>query len=401
MTQPPSDGFELTPARVAALTFPRLILNVAYRMVYPFLPAIARGLGVSLASASLLVTWRSLAGLVSPLFGPLSDRLDRRWVMVGGLLTLVVGATLVALVPTFLPVALGFLLMGLAKVVFDPNLQAYVGDRVPYPRRGRVIGLMELAWGGAILVGAPAVGWAIDRWGWRSPFVGLVILGMISTVLVLRGLPAEDPRTAVPGRQPALATIGHVLRNRAAVAMLGITLLMVAANALLFLVYGAWMETSFGLSVGRIGIATATVGAAELLGEIGVGGLVDRLGKRRSIAVGLVLTALCYIVLPFVASTLVTALIGMFGLFFCFEFTIVSTMPLATELAPGARGTLMTWNVAAFSLGGALGAALAPRLWALEFTVAGAASPLWANGIAAGCMTLAALGLLLAFVDTK
>jgi len=59
--------------QLAAFSFSRMILNTGFRMVYPFLPAIARGLGLDLATAALAVTARSATGLASPLLGFLAD----------------------------------------------------------------------------------------------------------------------------------------------------------------------------------------------------------------------------------------------------------------------------------------------------------------------------------------
>ena len=77
-------------------------------------------------------------------------------------------------------------------------------------------------------------------------------------------------------------------------------------------------------------------------------------------------------------------------MFLCFEFTIVSSIPLATELVPAARGTMMAMNVAGLSLGRAIGAPLGTVLWSRG-------GLLW-NGLAAAAITLLALGLLLGFV---
>ena len=78
--------------------------------------------------------------------------------MTAGMLILF-GAALLILLPQYPAVVLGFALLGLAKVTFDPSLYAYLADRIPYHRRGRLIAGIELTWGGAILLGAPAMGW--------------------------------------------------------------------------------------------------------------------------------------------------------------------------------------------------------------------------------------------------
>ena len=61
------------------------------------------------------------------------------------------------------------------------------------------------------------------------------------------------------------------------------------------------------------------------------------------------------------------ALTGLFFFYLSFEFTIVSCLPLMTELLPSARATLMAFNVSALAFGRAIGAFVAPRLYGLGF----------------------------------
>ncbi len=110
-------------------------------------------------------------------------------------------------------------------------------------------------------------------------------------------------------------------------------------------------------------------------------------------AIGLALAAVSYVALPLVSTDLSSALVGLFLIFLCFEFAIVAIIPLATELVPAVRGTMMALNVAALSLGRALGASLGMALWSTGGLV-------W-NGLAAGAATLLALGLLVAFVRER
>ena len=389
----PSSGGKLG-SRIIVLTLIRLIINVTHRMAYPFLPAIARGLGVSVTSAGLLITARSTVGLASPLFGPLSDRVGRRQMMVTGLLALACGGVVIACVPRYPAALAGFLLLGLAKVIFDPSLLAYLGDRVPYRRRGLAIAATELSWAGGLLIGAPVVGLIIGRWGWRVPFgvsAALAAVGLAALLLVLPSDRSDRRRVTDPSIASSFVVAWRtILGNQRAAAALAVLFLVGGANEVLFIVYGTWMETGFGLSVGRLGLATIVIGVAELLGEIGAGGLSDRLGKRRSVSIGLVLTATGYALLPLVSASLRSALAGLFLIFLCFEFAIVSNIPLVTELMPRERGTMMAMSIAAFSLGRAVAAPVGTALWA----TGGLA---W-TGLVAAAVTLVAFGLLRAFV---
>ncbi len=377
---------------VVAAGLARLVINIGHRMIYPFLPVVARGLDIPLASAGLLVTLLVATGMLSPVFGPLSDRFGRRRGMVVGMLLVAAGAASVALVPRFPTVSIGFALLGLGKAAFDPSLRAFVGDSVPYQGRGRVLALTELSWAGGLLIGAPLAGWTVERWGWRSPFAwvaALALMGAVGITVVMPGSPpvAEPERTPVP----VGTALQAVLRSRSAVAALGVTWLIMVAHELLFVVYGTWMEGSFGLSIRRLGLVTVVVGVAELLGELAASVWVDRLGKLRAIGLGLLLTAVTYVVWPLVSTNLGLVLACLCVLLFCFEFTFVATLPLVTELVPQARATAVALNGATDNLGRSLGALLALPLWS--------AVGLLGNGVAAATATLAAAGILYALVQ--
>ncbi len=375
---------------VAAVAAARLTINVSQRMVYPFLSVFARGMQLSVQEVGQLLALRFAAGLLSPFFGPLSDRYGRRSMMVVGLILLAVGS-LLALFPAVIPIAFGFLLMGLAKAIFDPSLYAYLGDKVPYDRRAKVIALVELAWGSSMVLGPPIVGWIISQTGWRSAFLFSALLAGFALLGLLRTLPFETSTYSGVRSIPTWSNLMQVARNRSARAAIAVAFLMMMSSELQIVVYGPWLESTFGLSVSGLGLATVVIGAAEIFGELGAGRLVDRWGKRRSVAGGLLITSAIYLLLPAMSTGLGAALSALFALFLFFEFSIVANLPLVTELVPEARASMMSLMVAALALGRMVGAWVGPWLWAH--------GGMKLNSIVAGFGILSALALLLVFVQ--
>jgi predicted MFS family arabinose efflux permease len=352
-------------AVLGVILLARVNLNLPVRLTYFFLPAIGRGLGVSLSAAGALVSVRSLTGVVAPLFGALSDRRGGRRVMILGLALLVAGAGLTAGLPWYGMALLGFGVLGLSKSAYDPAMQAFVGQRVPYERRGRVLGLVELAWSGSLL-GMPLCGWLIQRVGWRIPFLLVGVLGVVGWWLTRRLLP-PDPGDGVGegerGLKGPLNAIGHLWQDRDARLALTITALLMLAQDNLMVVYGAWMEDRFGLSVTALGLVTLVFGGAEVLAELGVALLSDRLGKRRAVFIGLIFTGCGYLLLPRLTGSLFDALLGTAFVILAFEFSIVGLIPIVSGLNATARGTLMSLNVAAASVGRMVAAPLAVALY--------------------------------------
>ncbi len=196
----------------------RLLINAQFRIPYPFLPAISRGLGVPLEVAGLLLTVRGLLGATSPLFGYLSDRIGRKPLMLAGLLMLIAGAGLLFLGHSFGWALVAFALFGLAKSSYDPAMQAYVSDVVPYEHRGRALGATELSWSASWLFAVPLTGLLIARWSWRAPFLVIALLGLLTLWGTTRLAPRGPRRLMAPMKRRRGATCGitfsHLSRAR-------------------------------------------------------------------------------------------------------------------------------------------------------------------------------------------
>ncbi len=362
----------------------RLILTIGWRMAYPFLPALARGLGVDLAAVAWGVTLRSGLGLAGPLFGAIGDAWGRRAAMLLGLALFSGGLLLVLIWPTYAALLAALLLSGAGKLIFDPSMQAYLGDRVPYRRRGLAIALSELSWSGAFLLGMPLVGWLIARGGWVTPFPLLAISALGIGLVLWRILPPDAPSRA---ERPVFAVgVRSVLTHPSALAGLALGICLSASNEVVNIIYGVWMEGSFGLQVATLGAASAVIGVAELGGEGLVAALVDRVGKRRAILAGMVLNALVALSLPLIGRNIWGALVALFTLYLTFEFAVVSSIPLMTEMVPTARATMMAAYTAALAIGRTLGAPLGTALLGYG---------LMANALASAVITLTGLTILL------
>jgi predicted MFS family arabinose efflux permease len=366
----------------------RLVINTGHRMIYPFLPTLARGVGVDLEWVALIVTARSALGIVSPSFASIADARGRKFAMLAGLVLFVGGMALVTALPVYIALLIGLTLATVGKMVFDPAMQAYLGDRVHYTQRGQAIAVTELGWSGAFIIGIPAAAWLIDKTNsWQAPFPFLAALGLLSVLLMWRIIPSDSGALV---KRPSLRQgMRIVSKHPPAIAALVMAMFISLSNETIGIVFGAWMEDAFGLKIAALGAASAVIGLSELGGEGLVATIVDKLGKRRAIAVGIALNTLVSLLLPLLDFSVTGALVGLFFFYITFEFALVSAIPLMTELVPQARATLMAGNVAALSAGRMVGALLGPLLFEVGIL---------ANGTAAAVFDVLALVTLLMFV---
>lgn len=351
---------------ILVFTLIRIVMNTMYRMVYPFLAVFGRGLGVDLPALSLALSTRSIVSAFSPFLASMADTRGRKAGMLLGVFLFIIGTGIVVIWPTYTSFFLALIITLLAKQIFDPSMQAYLGDHIPYERRGRVIGMTELGWSLSFFLGVPLMGFLIARQGWMAPFPLLTFLGVLSLAGVYYLLPKH------PKPDGNLSSIWRnfqtVLTYRPALTALLMGFLMVSANEVVNLIFGVWLEDSFALQITALGLASAVIGLAEMGGDSLSAGFTDRLGKLRSIALGIVLNIIAGLALPFLARSIPGAVLGLFLFYITFEFTIVSSIPLMTEILPSARATLLSVNFATVSLGRALGAFLAVPIYNFGIT---------------------------------
>ncbi len=314
----------------------RFAINIAMRMTYTFLPAFARGSGLSVEALSRVLSVRELTALSAPLSGRLSDRFGPLQVMAYGGLVAAAGLLLVM----FGTVGLvgGLVVFGFGRTAHQVALGSWIGGAVAYERRGRVTGLIELTWGGAALVGLPLVGFLIGWLPWWAVFTFLGVAALLFSLRVRSHEPNEPLQDTSPGRRPHMT--GPVI---AALATNGA---MTAAAQFLFLGHGLWLEDTYGLDTAEVGLAIVAVGIVEVVATLGSSRLTDRLGKRRSMLGGTMLMTAAMATLAFFSSPpLGVGLLLLVIAFLGFEYAIVSAIPLISELDPGARAQMVGRSV--------------------------------------------------------
>ena len=337
------------------------IVGTGIQMGNVLFPSLSRLLDVPLGTVTLLVSVWAFTGLLAPLFGPLSDRYGHGTFLLLGMGVFVLGNGLCAVAPSF-PALLAFqVLVGLGYAVFGFSASAMVGDAFAYATRARAMGIVRLAVSAAALAGVPAAA-AIAEWGTpRAAFGTVAGLGLVLFIVALALLPrltrqtaeAQPVETKVNPWRAAAASV----RQRSVLASLLAILGWAAIPTGTFIYLAAWLEQRFHFTDTRVGLAFSLVGVGALIGNVLTAALADRLGKKRSAVLGLLVLSATTLLLPRLpGATATMAALVVFTA--ALEFSFGSFSTLLTELAPESRGTLMSL----VSLANGVGTGLVPLL---------------------------------------
>ena len=263
-------------------------------MYLPSLPAIGRALDASTAAVQLTISSYLLGFAVGQiLYGPLSDRVGRRPVILAALVIYVAATVVCAVAQTIgILIALRFVqaLGGAGCIVLA---RAAVRDLYSGERAGRELSLMGSITAFAPIV-APAIGGLLqDAFGWRASFYLLVVFALVAGATAARFLPETlRQRASGPFSFGAMGALYRsVLVHRGFLANLGI---LVAAFVGLF----AWisgapfvMQGLYAMTPVAFGAAYAVGAAGYMVGAYVAARVVMRLGLDRTVGMGAVIMA--------------------------------------------------------------------------------------------------------------
>ena len=318
-------------SELAVLTGAKVVSNTALRWLGPFLPTLERAFSTTTGTLTGIMGVAELGGLTTLLTGPFLDRGNERRLFTLGLIAVGV-SSLVALGGSVVTFAIAFALLVIGVTNLTVAGHAWIGHRVAFSARGRAIGVFETSWAIALLVGAPLLAVLISWFGWRGPFVALAI-GSFAAAIAVHTLvgPGE------PTRRTAAVTVDRRMPTTAWFPLLA-SALTAAAGLSVFVISGAWLDDAHGISTGGLGVVAAGFGAVELASSTSVATVGDRIGSRRSLAIGLGVLVVGLVVMSVAADARWIAIVGLLVFLTGFEFGFVSSLTLVTEAAPLARG---------------------------------------------------------------
>ncbi|MCW5839849.1 MAG: MFS transporter [Caldilinea sp.] len=362
----------------------KLLVDIGNQIFNPFLPVIAAGLGISVVTLGQLVGLRSAMGIFSPFSGAIADRHGYRLVIRVALLANAAGYLLLAFATAPWMVVAGMMLAGLGIGIFVPNLQAYVSGKLPYHLRARGLGMIEYSWALTGIVGLSLVGLLIAATNWRTPFI-LLAVGMVAMSFVFGALPGiardRDAVAAPPAGsrwQQATAIFNLRTNRRSAYATILAGALSYFAAMQIMIAHGAWLAEQYGLGPAQLGFVAFIFGWFDLAASVSVSLFTDRIGKRRSVLIGIVGSLAGYALMPVLNTSVTLAVVAIAFARMCFEFNIVSHFPLLSEQVPAQRGQAMTLGSAAALVAGTVAGFSGP--WLL--VTLGVPALAWSSGLA-------------------
>ncbi len=316
-------------------------------VIGPAIPALRAAFGVDNRDIGLVMSVFVLFSLCSTaLMSNLSDRYGRRSVYLASVGCFALGSLAIAASPRFWILIVSRAVQGVGAGGITPTASAVVGDVFPPAERGRALGLIGATYGMAFVLGPPLAGVLLVALSWHWIFLINLPIAAVILFLGMRALPAGRPagsghpaldvagiaatfallacfvlgitRLADPffgvvlwpwflGAAAAFCVLLIRIERRAALPIIPFSLF---ANRQLATAYALTVGSGFGMGAviflpsiaafaydvpaKKVGFVLLPLVVASMLGSVGAGRLLNRLGPRELIAAGFVLLGAGY-----------------------------------------------------------------------------------------------------------
>lgn len=358
----------IPPTAVLALSLAAFGSGMSLRLTDAQLPRLASDFGVSLASASYVITCFSVAYGVSQLFfGPLGDRFGKYLVIAWASACCAITAFLCAIAPNFPLLLAARFLAGATAAALIPLSMAWIGDVIAYEERQALLARFLIGQILGVSAGVFVGGMAADYLNWRIPFLGIAT-GFVLISLKLFSLNRRLPEYARQTVQGEGAAVRRMMREFSQV-LSGKWARIVLATVFLegLFLYGAFafiathVHVVHGLPLSRAGLLVMLFGFGGVLFATAARLLVRRLGEAGLTLWGGVIAALSLLGIG-VGPHWTWALPGCFlaGVGF---YMLHNTLQInATQMAPERRGAAVSAFASCFFIGQSVGVGLAGLL---------------------------------------
>jgi FSR family fosmidomycin resistance protein-like MFS transporter len=347
---------------LAVLGSGHLCIDLCQGAVPALLPFLASERGYSYAALGALVLFSTIgSSIVQPLFGILSDRVARPWLMPAGRATAGTGIALTGVAPSYGLLAAAVVVSGLGVAMFHPEGAKFAG-LASREQRGRGMSLFSVGGNAGFAIGPLLTTPLVLALG-LSGTLALLALPLAAAILTARELPRlrrlEDSPVApaAGGRDDwgAFSRLSGVIAARS-----GVHFGLQAFVPAYFVAELAASEAT--------GNAALTIFlAAGALGTLVGGGLVDRWGARTVLVGTMVAILPLLLVLPLVAEPAAMLLVGGIGFFTIASFSV--TVVLGQAYLPNHVGLASGVTLGlAIGLGGVMATALGvvADTWGIE-----------------------------------
>ncbi|TKD69958.1 MFS transporter [Pseudalkalibacillus hwajinpoensis] len=340
--------------RVYLLTIVSFVVGMVELIIGGILDLVAEDLEISLGKTGLLISVFSIVfALMGPILLSTTARIERKKLTLLSLVVFLFGNIVAVFSTSFNILMLARIISAASGSLLVVLCVTMASNIVKTEYRARAIGVVFMGISASLVFGVPIGLMLGNTFGWRAPFVLIIVLTLLSMAGVYFFMERIQPKPAIPIKKQ-LQTLKD---NRIFTAQLT-SFLFLTGHLALYGYLTPFLKSTLGLDGNWVSIVYLIFGFAAVAGG-GLGGIAsDRFGTRPTILISIVLFGVSMFVIPYTTFSFPLFIIVMVIWSMISWGITPAQQSYLIELAPETSDIQQSLNNSALHLGIALGSSV-------------------------------------------
>jgi predicted MFS family arabinose efflux permease len=356
----PFTGYQKFVIFILAITQFTVILD--FMVMSPLGDMLMKSLNLKPAAFGVAVSGYAFsAGISGLLTAGFADRFDRKKLLLFFYIGFIVGTIFCGLAHTYVSLVAARIITGLFGGVIGSISMAIITDLFALQQRGRVMGFIQMGFGGSQVLGVPIGLLLANQWGWEAPFWMVALLSAgIAIFIAVKLLPITE-HLKVQRDKSALLHLWHTVAKANYRVGFAATALLSIGGFMMMPFGSAFAINNLGLTNTQLPMLFMVSGVSSLLIMPMIGKLSDKTDKFKIFAVASVWTMVMCVVYTNLTVT---------PLWLVMIFNILMMMGIMSRMIPASaltsaipemsdRGAFMSVNSSLQQVAGGIAAAVA------------------------------------------
>jgi predicted MFS family arabinose efflux permease len=356
----PFTGYQKFVIFILAITQFTVILD--FMVMSPLGDMLMKSLNLKPSAFGIAVSaYAFSAGISGLLTAGFADRFDRKKLLMFFYIGFIGGTIFCGLAHTYVVLVAARIITGLFGGVIGSISMAIITDLFALQQRGRVMGFIQMGFGGSQVLGVPIGLYLANAWGWEAPFWLVAGLSIAIAVLIAVKLQPVTAHLSIQNDRSAFKHLWHTLSKANYRVGFTATALLSIGGFMMMPFGSAFAINNLGLTNKQLPMLFMVSGISSLLIMPMIGRLSDKVDKYKVFAVASVwMMIMC----------VVYTNLGVTPLILVMAFNILMMMGIMSRIIPSSaltsaipvmedRGAFMSINSSLQQIAGGVAAAVA------------------------------------------
>lgn len=291
--------------RIFILTTITFIVGLVELIIGGILPLIADDLDITLGRAGLLITAFSLSfAIAGPVLLSLTSKVERKKLIIIVLVFFLLSNSLAIISTNFSLLLLARVLSAMCAALLVSLSLTIASQISSVANRSRAIGTVLMGVSASLVFGVPLGLLLGNAWGWRAPFVVIILMIMILIILIRFSLNKMEARESLPLKSQIKA-----LGQPKIILIQSVSILFFVAHLTLYAYLTPFLQSTMNFTGNSLSIMYLFFGLAAICGSWYGGYASDRYGTGKTIIVVISLFAVALLTIPLLISQTVILVI--------------------------------------------------------------------------------------------